>query len=220
MTETNETTIRVWLIEDNTLFRTGVQRGIDSLTGMECSMCFSSAEAAMDALEAAQSPDVILLDVQLPGMDGIEALRIFKERTPESRVMILTVFDDADKIFRAVCAGAAGYVLKSSGVDRIGEAIRQVMDGGAPMTPEVARKVLDAFTRIEPLIGTANNYQLTDREKEILRLMANGLLKKEIAGRAGLSIHTVSSHIRHIYDKLQVSSNTAAVAKALREGLV
>lgn len=220
MTDSNETTIRVWLIEDNTLFRTGVQRGIDSLSGMECGMCFSTAEAAMESLATTDAPDVILLDVQLPGMDGIEALRIFRQRAPGSRVMILTVFDDADKIFRAVCAGAAGYVLKSSGVDRIGEAIHQVMEGGAPMTPEVARKVLDAFTRIEPLIGSAHDYQLTDREKEILGQMANGLLKKEIANKTGLSIHTVSSHIRHIYDKLQVSSNTAAVAKALREGLV
>lgn len=220
MTETNETTIRVWLIEDNTLFRTGVQRGIDSLAGMECRLCFASAEAAFEALATEEPPDVILLDVQLPGMNGIEALRIFKERAPRSRVMILTVFDDADKIFRAVCAGAAGYVLKSSGIDSIGEAIRQVMEGGAPMTPGVARKVLDAFTRIEPLIGSAIDYKLTDREKEILRHMANGLMKKEIASMSGLSIHTVSSHIRHIYDKLQVSSNTAAVAKALREGLV
>ena len=220
MTETNDTTIRVWLIEDNALFRTSVQRGIDSLPGMECGLCFASAEAALEALGNEAPPDVILLDVQLPGMNGIEALRIFKERIPKSRVMILTVFDDADKIFRAVCAGAAGYVLKSSGVDRIGEAIRQVMEGGAPMTPEVARKVLDAFTRVEPLIGLANDYQLTEREKEILSFMANGLLKKEIAIRSGLSIHTVSTHIRHIYDKLQVSSNTAAVAKALREGLV
>jgi DNA-binding NarL/FixJ family response regulator len=220
MTETNEPTIRVWLIEDNTLFRTGVQRGIDSLPGMECGLCFASAEAAFEALDTEEPPDVILLDVQLPGMDGIKALKILKDRAPRSRVMILTVFDDADKIFRAVCAGAAGYVLKSSGVDRIGEAIHQVMEGGAPMTPEVARKVLDAFTRIEPIAGATNDYQLTDREKEILGFMAGGLMKKEIAVKSGLSIHTVSSHIRHIYEKLQVSSNTAAVAKALREGLV
>ena len=135
---------------------------------------------------------------------------------------IVTVFDDADKIFRAVCAGASGYVLKSAGIDRIGEAIRQVMDGGAPMTPEVAKKVLGAFSHIEPVLGrdSTEDYHLTDRERDILRLMADGLLKKEIADSLDISIHTVSSHMRHVYGKLHVSTNTGAVAKALREGII
>lgn len=212
--------IRVWLVEDNAMFRMGVQRGVDSLEGMACSGSFTSAEAAFAALDDATSPDVILLDVQLPGMDGITALKTFRERTPTARVVILTVFDDADKIFRAVCAGASGYVLKTSGIEQIGEAIRQVMEGGAPMTPGVAKKVLDAFARIEPSHGVTDAYLLTDREREILRLMADGLLKKEIADKTGLSVHTVSTHLRHVYDKLQVRTNTAAVAKALREGII
>jgi len=217
---TNNISISVWLVEDNALFRMGVQRGVNSLDGMACSGIFTSAEAAFAALDTEEPPDVILLDVQLPGIDGIEALQTFRERAPQARVVILTVFDDADKIFRAVCAGAMGYVLKTSGIAQIGEAIRQVMDGGAPMTPGVAKKVLEAFARIEPYHEVSDAYHLTEREREILRLMADGLLKKEIAESLNLSVHTVSTHLRHVYDKLQVTTNTAAVAKALREGII
>ena len=211
---------RVWLVEDNVMFSTGVRRVVDSLDGMACTGCFSSVESAFAALEVDLPPDVILLDVQLPGLDGISALGTFKARAPYARVIILTVFDDADKIFRAVCAGASGYVLKSSGINQIGEAIRQVVDGGAPMTPEVAKKVLDAFARMDPVPDGNGIYQLTERECDILRLMADGLSKKEIADSLDLSVHTVSTHMRHVYGKLQVNTNTGAVAKALREGII
>jgi DNA-binding NarL/FixJ family response regulator len=153
-------------------------------------------------------------------MDGITALATLKQQAPLARIIILTVFDDAEKIFRAVCAGASGYILKSSGIDQIGEAIRQVLDGGAPMTPEVARKVLDAFTAIDQGASAANDYNLTPRECEILRLMANGLLKKEIGDALGISVHTVSTHMQRVYEKLHVRTNTGAVAKALRERLI
>ena len=220
MKERNDKKIHVWLVEDHAMFRNGVQRGLDSLPDIECAMCFSTAEEAIEALARHAPPDVVLLDVQLPGMDGIAALQEIKTRAPEARVVILTVFDDADKIFRAVCAGAMGYVLKSAGIEQIGESIRQVMAGGSPMTPGVARKVLDAFARIGP-VGTGDaEYNLTNREREVLALMADGMVKKEIADRTGLSIHTVSSHIRNIYEKLHVTTNTAAVAKALRKGLI
>ena len=125
MTETQEKKTRVWLVEDNSLFRTSVERGVNSLAGMACSGTFASAEKALAALDGEDPPDVILLDVQLPGMDGISALGSFRESAPNARVVILTVFDDADKIFRAVCAGAMGYVLKTSGIDRIGEVINR-----------------------------------------------------------------------------------------------
>jgi DNA-binding NarL/FixJ family response regulator len=220
MNTTNEKTTSVWLVEDNAMFSMGVRRAVDSFGEMACTGCFSSVEAAFDALDKNPAPDVILLDVQLPGMDGITALETFRDRAPDARVIILTVFDDADKIFRAVCAGASGYILKNSGIDQISDAIQQVMDGGAPMTPEVAKKVLDAFARIEPVKDSDEDYNLTEREQDILRLMADGLLKKEIADSLDISVHTVSSHMRRVYGKLHVNTNTGAVAKALREGII
>ena len=220
MSESNTEHIRVWLVEDNEVFRRNVQRVINGLDGMTCDGSFDSAESTFAALQTNPAPDVILLDVQLPGVDGIAALSKFLEAVPEVRVIILTVFDDADKIFRAVCAGASGYVLKASGTDKIGESIRQVMGGGAPMTPEVAKKVLDAFANSDLLPGAKGDYGLTAREQEILRLLAEGLLKKEIADALSISVNTVSTHLRRVYDKLHVNTNTGAVAKALREGII
>lgn len=220
MTEQKQSPTRVWLVEDNEMFRRNVQRVINCLDEMTCDGSFESAESTFAALQTHKAPDVILLDVQLPGVDGISALSKFKQVVPDTRVIILTVFDDAEKIFRAVCAGASGYVLKASGTDKIGESIRQVMGGGAPMTPEVAKKVLDAFAKSELLSGTKGDYGLTAREQEILRLLAEGLLKKEIADALNISVNTVSTHLRRVYDKLHVNTNTGAVAKALREGII
>lgn len=211
---------KIWLVEDNTMFATGVKRAIDASETMTCENSFKSVEHAFEALEKGIFPDVILLDVQLPGMDGISALSEFKRLAPEARIIILTVFDDADKIFRAVCAGASGYILKSSSGEQIGEAIRQAMAGGVPMTPEVARKVLDVFSKSGVSSKQPDNYNLTPRECDILRLMADGLVKKEIGESLGISVHTVSTHLQRVYDKLHVKTNTGAVAKALREKLI
>lgn len=192
---------------------------VNQLDGMECDGTFASAADAFAVMEAeSEAPDVNLLDVQLPGIDGITALGGFQERAPEAKILILTVFDDTDKIFRAVCAGAAGYMLKSAGVDEIGGAIRQVLEGRAPMTP----KVLDVFTSLEAEGDQepSNDYNLTGRERDILRLMADGLIKKEIAEKLEISVHTVSTHLRSVYEKLHVNTNTGAVAKALREGII
>lgn len=212
----------IWLVEDNEIFATGVQRAIDRMEGMICGGKYQSVEQAFVALEAGNEPDVILLDVQLPGMDGITALSHFKSLAPKAQIVILTVFDDADKIFRAVCAGASGYILKSSTGGQIGEAIEQVMGGGAPMTPEVARKVLDAFAAKtgEGESAGDNDYDVTPRQVDILRLMADGLVKKEIADVLGISVNTVSTHMQRVYEKLHVTTNTGAVAKALREKLI
>jgi len=199
-----------------------VQRTIARMDGMNCGGKYQSVEQAFAALESGGKPDVILLDVQLPGMDGITALSHLKGMAPGAQVVILTVFDDADKIFRAVCAGASGYILKSSSGKEIGEAIRQVIAGGAPMTPEVARKVLDTFTDKDGGKDTqgADKYDLTSRQREILRLMADGLVKKEIADGLNISVNTVSTHMQRVYEKLHVTTNTGAVAKALREKLI
>ncbi len=217
-----KTETEVWLVEDNEIFSTGVQRAIDRLEGMKCGGKYQSVEQAFAALESGGKPDVILLDVQLPGMDGITALSHLKGMAPQAQIVILTVFDDADKIFRAVCAGASGYVLKSSSRVEIGEAIRQVIEGGASMAPGVARKVLDtlAHQKGEKNSHDADVYDVTPRQRDILRLMADGLVKKEIADALNISVTTVSTHIQRLYETLHVSTNTGAVAKALREKLI
>ncbi|MCH7224801.1 response regulator [Haloferula sp. A504] len=189
-----KTETEIWLVEDNEIFATGVQRTIDRLEGMRCGGRYGSVEQAFAALDAGGTPEVILLDVQLPGMDGITALSHLKAKAPGAQVVILTVFDDADKIFRAVCAGASGYVLKSSTRAEIGEAIRQVIDGGASMAPEVARKVLDTLAHKDDSPG-GDDYGVTPRQRDILRLMADGLVKKEIAEVLNISVATVSTHM-------------------------
>jgi len=217
-----KTETEIWLVEDNEIFSTGVERTIARLDGMMCGGKYQSVEQAFAALESGGKPDVILLDVQLPGMDGITALSHLKAMAPGAQVVILTVFDDADKIFRAVCAGASGYILKSSSGKEIGEAIRQVVTGRAPMTPEVARKVLDTLVVRDGEENSkgADPYNVTPRQRDILRLMADGLVKKEIADVLNISVTTVSTHLQRVYEKLHVTTNTGAVAKALREKLI
>ncbi|MEM7012395.1 MAG: response regulator transcription factor [Verrucomicrobiota bacterium] len=212
--------IRIWLIEDNDPFRGAVARAINRLDGMRCDRDFGSFEDSQMAMKGT-APDVLLLDVGLPGLNGIEALAEIQKLAPDTRVVILTVFDDADKIFQAICAGASGYLLKTSGMDEIADAIRQVMEGGAPMTPKVAKMVIDLFGKMGGRRSApTEDYDLTPREKDILELMVAGLIKKEIADRLDISVHTVSTHLRSVYEKLHVNTNTGAVAKAIREGII
>ncbi|MFN9459195.1 MAG: LuxR C-terminal-related transcriptional regulator, partial [Acidobacteriota bacterium] len=165
-------------------------------------------------------PDVILLDVGLPGLDGISAIARIRALHPGAKILILTVFDAPQKIFAAICAGAAGYLLNTASIAEVAEAIRQAVDGGAPMTPRVAKLVLERFSSMAAHALRSPDYSLTDREREVLEFMVQGLIKKEIAARLHVSVHTVATHIRRVYEKLQVTTNTAAVSKALREGLV
>ena len=211
-----ERNIIIWLIEDNHIFRNTVARVLNRSMGMECSQRFSNAEDALDALAGGAVPDVILLDVELPGQNGITAVGKIKSVSPATRVVMLTAFDDHDKIFRALCAGASGYLLKTSPVERIVESIQEAVRGGAPFTPQVAQKVLKMFSKIEQ---PKPDYGLTEREQKIIELMTKGLIKKEIADQLDLSYHTVDTHLRNIYTKLHVHSRTGAVAKALNERL-
>lgn len=208
--------VSVWLIEDNHTFRNTVARALARVEGVECSQHFSNAEDALDALLGGGVPDVVLLDVELPGQNGIEAVRKIKSISPATRVVMLTVFDDHEKVFKAICAGASGYLLKTSPVDRIVESIHEALSGGAPMTPHVASAVLKMFTQFSQ---PKQDYGLTSREQKILELMTKGLIKKEIADQLGSSYHTVDTHLRNIYTKLHVHSRTGAVAKALKERL-
>ncbi|RYD17563.1 MAG: response regulator transcription factor, partial [Verrucomicrobiaceae bacterium] len=166
---------------------------------------------------ATSPPDVILLDVGLPGMDGIEGLRRFREAAPGTALLILTVFEDDGKILRAICAGASGYLLKTAPVEEITAAIHDVLAGGSPMNSRIARRVLTMFSQLVP---AKKDYGLTAREKGILQLMVDGNIKKEIAALLDVSVHTVNTHMRHIYEKLQVHTGTKAVAKALQERLL
>jgi DNA-binding NarL/FixJ family response regulator len=208
----------IWLVEDNATYRRTVGRLIDRLPGFRCAKLFNSCEEALAAMAGnAETPEIILLDVGLPGMSGLEGIRHFKERAPGIHVIVLTVFDDRDKIFNAICAGASGYLLKTATEERIAEALREVLNGGAPMTASIAQKVLERFSQ---LAGPKGEYGLTDREQEILELMVEGLIKKEIADRLSLSYHTVDTHLRNIYGKLHVHNRSEAVGKAVKEQLV
>lgn len=213
---TTQRAISVWLVEDNHTFRNAIAKVLNQIEDLECPKDFSNSEEALEMLATGVVPDVVLVDVELPGINGIEAVRRMKAMSPATRIIMLTVFDDHDKIFKAICAGASGYLLKTSPVEKIVESIRDVYAGGAPMTPRVAHSVLDMFSR---LLVPQRDYGLTAREQKILELMTEGLIKKEIADQLSLSYHTVDTHLRNIYAKLHVNTRSGAVAKALKERL-
>ncbi len=167
---------------------------------------------------ASERPHVVLTDLGLPGMSGVEGIRVLHQQYPDLPVLALTVFDTDDKVFEALCAGASGYVLKNMPPAKLLEALQEVAAGGAPMSPEIARRVVRLFRTFQPPANAT--YRLTPQEHELLRLLADGHHRKTAAQEMGISINTVSFHLKHLYEKLQVHSKTEAVAKALRERLV
>ena len=208
----------MWLIEDHADSRRVLARVLNRTSTLVCPCTFASCEEALAALRSTPAPDVVLLDIGLPGMNGIEGIPHLKALAPGTHIIILTVFDDQDKVFRAICAGASGYLLKNADEEAIASAVREVMEGGAPVNPRIARLVLNMFaTRAAP---SKKEYGLTSREQEVLELIVHGLLKKEIADRLNLSYHTVDNHLRNIYSKLQVHTRSSAVAKAVSEHLL
>lgn len=206
----------VWLIEDNTALCRTIARVIGAIKGLACTAQYYRCEEALACLAepAVPRPDIILLDVGLPGMSGLDGIARLKELAPATQVVILTVFDDDDKIYRAVCAGASGYLLKGAGMDELASALEQVMRGGAPMTPRVARRVLEMFSRLAPR-ETAPTPVLSPRERQVVEGMAEGLTNKEIAAKLGLSTHTTDGYTRSIYEKLHVKTRSGAVAKMM-----
>jgi DNA-binding NarL/FixJ family response regulator len=199
------------------MYRESIATLIDQTAGMKCGRSFRTCEEALEELEDDFAPEVILMDIGLPGMSGIEGLRRIKSMTPSTYLIMLTVYDDDEKIFNAICAGASGYLLKSSSPEKILESLREVLRGGAPLNAEIARRMLDMFSR---LVGPRGEYGLTKREKEILRDLVEGLAKKQIADKLFLSYFTIDTHIKNIYTKLQVHSRSGAVAKVLKEHLI
>jgi DNA-binding NarL/FixJ family response regulator len=209
-------TIRVAIIEDEKEVRQGLSYILNHTDGFRCIADFRSYEEALANLT--HPPDVLLSDISLPGMQGDEGARVFKERFPSTAIVMLTVHRDDDRIFRSICAGATGYILKKEPPARILEAIREVHSGGASMSSETAMKVLAAFRSLIPSKG--NSGILTKREEEVLQELVNGNSYKSIADHLFLSIHTVRFHLRSIYEKLHVHSKSEAVSKAFREDLL
>ena len=210
-------TIRVAIIEDLREVREGLTILINGTRGFQCTGSFRSMEEAL-RLIGNQVPDVVLTDLGLPGMSGTEGIRRLKERYPDLPMLALTVYDDDEEIFDALCAGASGYLLKETQPAQLLECIREASSGGAPMSPEVARRVVRLFREFRP--PDRANYKLTPAETELLKLLVEGHNYKTAAAELGVSTHTVSFHIGNIYQKLQVHSKSEAVAKALRARLV
>lgn len=210
--------IHVALFEDSKALRDSLGQLINSADGMKCTGAFADADRLFHKMKLA-NPDVVMMDINMPGMSGIDAVRMIKEAFPEVRVLMQTVFDDNDKIFAAICAGASGYVLKKTSPQKLIEAIRETYSGGAPMTSSVAVKVLEMF-RLQARVENTEFIDLSEREKEILGLLVKGKSYKAIASDCFISIDTVSTHVRHIYEKLHVHSKSEAVAKAIFQRLV
>jgi DNA-binding NarL/FixJ family response regulator len=209
--------IHVTIIEDQREVREGLTTLIDGTSGFRCVSSFRTMEDALARIDA-NLPDVILTDIGLPGMSGVEGIRILRERHKGIPIVALTVYDDDDDVFNGLCAGASGYLLKNTPPARLLESLREVVDGGGPMSPEVARRVVELFRTFRP--PERASYHLSEQETEILKLLVEGHHYKTAAQELGISVNTVSFHLRNIYAKLEVHSKSEAVAKALRKGLV
>lgn len=209
--------ITVAVVEDNPDLRDGLAQLIQGASGYKCVGEFFSCDQLLRGLDRVK-PDVVLMDIGLPGMSGIEGVRQLKALRPETEVLMLTVFEDDKKIFDSICAGASGYLLKKTQPAKILEAIQEIHEGGSPMTASIARKVLGAFQSTAP--NPSHYAELSDREKEVLAALVKGLSYKMIAAQCSISIDTVRSHIRHIYEKLHINSKGEAINIVLQNRLI
>lgn len=209
--------ITVAIVEDNTDYRMGTAFVLRNSSGCSCVGMFETAEELIEAFDRI-SPDVVLMDIGLPGMSGIEATAFLKKEHPRAEIIMLSVYEDDDNVFRAICSGASGYVTKPVMPQQLLEAVDQAFGGGTPMSPRIARKVLQMFKQYVP--PPKADYNLTERECEVLRLLTQGDDYKQIADKLFLSVFTIRAHIRNIYDKLHVHSKSQAVATALKERLI
>jgi DNA-binding NarL/FixJ family response regulator len=208
---------KIWIIEDNISYSHIIRNTINQSDWCVCEYEFTNVADLVKLLPKGNTPDIILTDINLPGMNGIEGIKVIKEINKEVEIIVLTVFDDNEKIFEAICNGANGYLLKNSSPEEILEAIKIVMDGGSSINAELARKVFGMFTALKK---TDNSYGLTKRENEILNYLVEGKIVNEIAKITFTSPQTVQTHVKNIYTKLQVNTRSGLVSKALKEGLV
>jgi DNA-binding NarL/FixJ family response regulator len=202
--------IKITLVEDDRKVREGLKALICGTPGFNCIAAYGSAEEALEKLPDV-APDVVLMDINLPGMSGIDCVKILKERQPELQIIMLTVYQDDEQIFQSLAAGATGYILKKTPPAKLLEAIEEVHQGGSPMSSQIARRVVEVFQQKD--LSAQNTGELSTRENEILSYLAKGYRYKEIADLLCISIDTVRTHIRNIYEKLQVHSRTEAVLK-------
>lgn len=207
--ENSTQSIRVALVEDHADIRQGLSYMINSTDGCSC-FAYASAEEALQQINEGNA-DVILMDINLPGISGIECTKLMKEKCPSLPIMMCTAYEDDDSIFKALAAGAKGYILKRAAGDKLIEAIRDLFEGGSPMSSTIARRVVESFQSART--QAKEDFSLTDREKEILDLVAQGLRNKEIANKLHLSAHTIRTHIYNIYEKLHVKSRVEALNK-------
>jgi DNA-binding NarL/FixJ family response regulator len=209
--------IAVIVVEDSREIREGLARLIDRVDGFACVGRYRSMEEAL-AARPDEPPDVALLDIGLPGISGTAGIEPLKSLHPGVLVLMITVHDDDERIFEAMCAGACGYLLKKTPPEKLIESVREVVDGGAPMSPEVARRVVELFREFRP--PERANYRLTPHELRLLGMLVDGHTYKTAAAELGVTVHAVSFHMRHVYEKLRVHSKSEAVAKALRHRLL
>lgn len=207
----------IWVVEDNALLRESYMEVLNGAEGLCCPLAVESCEDALAALDRGDAPEILLMDIGLPGISGIEGIGQVHQRSPTTRILMLTVHEEQDPVFQALCAGAAGYILKPSSPEGIVAAIEEAREGGVPMSAQIAHRVLDIFHELGP---PPTDYGLTAREREVLQHLVDGLGQKAVARKLDLSRHTVNTHIRNIYAKLHVHTRGGAVAKALKERLI
>ena len=206
--------INIGIVEDNVKIRNLIQRYLDMQESLSCKTAVDSVEEMLDHLKEHEPPDVMLMDIQLPGMSGIKGIEIIKKKYPDVEIIMLTVYHDSHKIFDSLVAGASGYLLKHTSLPEIKESIENLVAGGAPMSPQIARKVIEHFNQPEPKKKPKSD--LTAREQDIVNGLVDRLSYKLIADRYDISIDTVRAHIRNIYKKLHVNSKAEVIAKSLR----
>ena len=208
----------MWIVEDSAFFRDTLAELLERSERFHCAKRFGDGQSVLEALSDGRDlPRLILMDIGLPGMDGIECTRAIRKRSPSIPIVMLTVHQSNDRIFEAICAGASGYLLKSETTDGILRGLETALDGGAAIDGQIARRVLEMFSR---MAAPQADYRLSEREQEILELLVEGHTKARIATQLHLSPHTIDGHVRNIYTKLHVNNRSGAVAKALRERLL
>jgi DNA-binding NarL/FixJ family response regulator len=209
-------TTRIAIFEDNARLRQSLKVLLDGVEGYTICGDYENCALAAQVMDE-QKPDLVIMDIDMPGVDGIEGLKVIKERRPETLIIMHTVLEDEDRLFRCLCGGANGYILKNTSFVHLLEAIGNVLQGGAPLSPPIAKKVLESFrsSNISQL-----KYHLSDREKEVLGYLVKGFSYKMIAGHCHISLDTVRGHIRNIYSKLHVNCGREAVSKALRDKII